>query len=144
MIPGPGQSLSFLMAAPGISDEELDRLGIEIAARIGTGIRGLLIPDAALRAYKLLIREHLRPGFWNEIVGRGEIFFSFKSKDGVSREFILSPENRTEIAGLCTASSGDPIEKTSDLPRYLAANAFYRDLIAECHSARTVPNDAVE
>jgi hypothetical protein len=121
------------MGAPGISDEELDRLGIEVVHRAGSGIRGLLVPGAGLEAYKDLVREKLEPGFWNDIVGRDEIFFLFKWADGGVEEFTYSSESREEIARRCTELNEDPIERTSDLPRYLAANPFYRDLMLTFH-----------
>mgnify|MGYP003532386498 CR=1 FL=1 len=40
---------------------------------------------------------------------------------------------RSVVASLCTALNGDPIEKTSDLLRYLAGNPFYRDLMVAFH-----------
>jgi hypothetical protein len=49
------------------------------------------------------------------------------------RELALSEGTRAEIAELCSALNGDPIEKTSDVPRYLAGNSFYRDVIAAFH-----------
>ena len=64
MIPESDEYLSFLMAAPDISDEELSRLGIEILETHGSGIRGLRIPGSGLPGYKALIRlgRHLQSG----------------------------------------------------------------------------------
>ena len=135
MIPGPDEYLSFLMAAPDISDDELSRLGVEIVETFGSGIRGLLIPGRSLPEYKALVREGLKPGFWNEMVGREEIHFVFKRSDGTLRELRYSAETRDEIARLCTELNRDPIERTSDMPRYLAANPFYRDVAVRFHSA---------
>ena len=128
MIPGPHEYLSFLMAAPEISDEELSRLGIEVVETFGSGIRGLLIPGDRLVAYKALVRDRMRPGFWNEMVGREEMFFLFKLRDGTLKEFRYSAETRDEIARLCTELNKDPVKRTSDMPRYLASNPFYREL----------------
>jgi hypothetical protein len=133
MIPEAHEYLSFLMAAAAISDEELDDLGIEVVRGADSPFRGLLIPGGSLDAYKALVREKIRPGFWNDIVGRQEILFVFKLADGSVEEFIYSEANRERIASLCTALNGDPIEKTSDLLRYLAGNPFYRDLIVAFH-----------
>ncbi len=135
MLPGPHEYLSFLMAAPDISDEELSRLGIEVVETFGSGIRGLLIPGDGLLAYKALIRDRMRLGFWNEMVGRDEMFFVFKLRDGTLREFCYSAETRDEIARLCTKLNKDPIERTSDMPRYLAGNPFYRDVAVRFHGA---------
>ncbi len=123
------------MGAQAISDEELTRLGVEIAQRIGTGIRGLLVPDRSLQAYRELIRLKLTAGFWNETVGRSAIFFQFKLDDNTLTEFAYSAANREEIARLCSKLNSDPLEKTSDIPRYLAGNPFYRELMMMHHGA---------
>jgi len=138
MIPEPDQYLSFLMGAPAISDEEINRLGVKVVERFGAGIRGLLIPSVALQAYKDLVREKLSPGFWNDIVGRRQILFLFKLGDGTVKEIVYSRENRGEIARLCTEFNKDPIEKTSDIPRYLSGNPFYRDLIIKFHQSPSI------
>jgi hypothetical protein len=133
VIPEPDQYLSFLMGARAVSDEELRALGIEIAERYGKGRRGLLVPATSISAYAELLREKLEPTYWNEIVGRTEIVFWFKLADGTLKELAYSPESRDEIARLCSELNRDPIEKTSDVPRYLAGNRFYRELMAAFH-----------
>jgi hypothetical protein len=129
MIPRPHEYLSFLMGADAIDDEELTSLDVEILRGAGSGFRGLLIPEKSLAAYKTLVREKLAPGFWNDILGREEVFFIFKLADGAVRELTLSEDTRSEIAHLCSSLNKDPIEKTSDVLRYLAGNPFYRELI---------------
>ena len=133
MIRGHHEYLSFLMGASAISDDDLSALGVEIVKRTGTAIRGLRIPGESLGPYRELIRKKLQPGFWNDIIGTTEILFTFKLADGTVQEFTYSPETQREIAGLCSVLSGDPIEKTSDLPRYLAANSFYREALVQWH-----------
>jgi len=133
MIPEPDDYLSFLMGADAISDRELTDLGVQILAGASSPFRGLLVPGGSLPAYKALIREKLTPGFWNDILGRHEILFIFKLKDGSVRELAFSEATRLEIARL-----NDPIEKTSDMPRYLAGNQLYREAIDAFHGqART-------
>jgi hypothetical protein len=134
MIPGPHEYLSFLMGAGAIGDEELTNLGIKILQGAGSAFRGLLIPASSGAGYKELVREKMTPGFWNDIVGREEILFIFKLADGTVRELAFSEASRSEIAQLCSSLNKDPIEKTSDLPRYLAGNPFYRELIAAFHA----------
>ena len=131
MIPGSGQYISLLMGAPGVSDVELTALGVEVIDRFGADVRGLLVPAGSLRAYQQLVREKLEPGFWNDLVGPNEIVFLFKLRDGTLVELTLSESNRREIARLCSSLNGDPIEKTSDLPAYFAANPFYREAMVE-------------
>ncbi len=135
MIPESNEYLSFLMAAPDISDVELSRCGIEVVETFGSGIRGLLIPGHRLPAYKALIRERMKRGFWNEMVGRDEMFFLFKLSDGTLKELCYSAETRDEIARLCTELNNDPIERTSDMPRYLAGNPFYREVAVQFYAA---------
>ena len=134
MIPEADEYLSFLMGADAISDGELTQLGIRIEQGAGSPFRGLLIPAASLGAYKTLVREKITPGFWNDIVGRQAIFFIFKLADGTVRELALSEATRYEIAQLCSSLNKDPIGKTSDMPRYLSSNPFYRELIAAFHA----------
>ena len=133
MIPGPDEYLSFLMGADAIADDELAALGVRIEAGASTAFRQLLIPKNRLPRYMSLIRQKLTPGFWNDIVGRQEIIFIFKLVDGSIREFTLSEANRSEIARLCSSLNNDPIEKTSDVARYLGGNSFYRELIESFH-----------
>ncbi len=135
MIPESNEYLSFLMAAPDISDEELNRCGIEVVETFGSGIRGLLIPGHSLPAYKALIRERMKFGFWNEMVGQDEMIFLFKLPDGTFKELHYSEKTRDEIARLCTDLNKDPIERTSDMPRYLAGNPFYREVAIRFHGA---------
>ena len=77
--------------------------------------------------------EGLDPGYWNEVAGRDEIFFTFKLKDGTLQELAYPMDGLEEISRLCSELNGDPLERTSDIPRYLAGNRFYRDLMLERH-----------
>lgn len=135
MIPEAHEYLSFLMGAAAISEGELDNLGIKVVQGAGSPYCGLLIPGRSRAAYQVLVREKIDPGFWNDIVGCEEIFFVFKLADGRVEEFIYSEANREQIARQCTALNGDPIEKTSNLSRYLAGNPFYRELMVAFHNA---------
>jgi hypothetical protein len=64
------------------------------------------------------------------------IFFIFKLADGTVRELAFLGATQSEIAHLCSSLNKDPIEKTSDMPRYLAGNPFYRELVAAFHAGR--------
>ncbi len=139
MIPGPNESLSFLMGAEAITDDELGRLGVTVVGGSGTPYRRLVVPADRRDAYTALVRAKLTPGFWNEIVGRDRIDFVFRLADGTVRELELSASTRAEIAERCSAMNGDPIEKTSDVARYLGGNPFYRDAIAAFHGAKEGP-----
>jgi hypothetical protein len=138
MMPGPDECLSFLMGGDAIRDDELTGIGITIVRGAGSPFRSLLVPSSRLEDYKALVRAKLSPGYWNEIVGRREVSFIFKLADGSLRELELSEATRPEIARLCSALNQDPIEKTSDMPRYLAGNPFYRELIQAFHAGADV------
>lgn len=133
MIPEPREYLSFLMGADAITDHELTNLGVKIVRRTGASFRGLLIPEGSLSAYRALIRQKMAPGYWNDIVGRDEILFIFKLDDRTIKELTLSEATRSEIANLCSSLNRDPIEKTSDIPQYLAGNPFYHEVIEAFH-----------
>jgi hypothetical protein len=107
VIPEPHDYLSFLMGAAAITDADLTNLGVTILERHGSSARGLLVPAASLPGYSAMVGEKLSPGFWNEVVG-----------------------HQSQISRLCSSLNDDPIEATSDVPRYLAGNPFYRELIA--------------
>lgn len=125
------------MGADAIADDELIHLGINVLQGAGSPFRGLLIPESSLAAYKALVRQKITPGFWNDIVGRQDVLFMFKLADGTIRELALSEATRSEIAQLCSTLNKDPIEKTSDMPRYLSRNPFYRELIDAFYANRS-------
>jgi hypothetical protein len=135
MTPGPGEYISLLMGTPTLSEAELRSAGVRILERYGDSLLGVLVPRDSIPAYKKLVCEHLRPGFWNDLVSPEEILFVFKLRDGTLREFVLSDANRQEIARLCSDLNGDPLERTSNLPSYFAANPLYRDVMVAHHGA---------
>ena len=135
MTPRSGEYISMLMGAPTLSEAELRSAGVRILGRYGESLLGLLVPRDSIPAYKKLVRQRLQPGFWNDLVSPEEILFVFKLRDGTLKEFVLSDANRQEIARLCSDLKGDPLERTSDLPSYFAANPFYRDVMVAHHGA---------
>ena len=128
MIPGPDEYLSFLMAAPDISDDELQDLSVRIVERFGSEIRGLVVPGHRLPAYKsthptatearVLERDRRSRGdaFRIQTIGR--------NAQGAS---ILRGNAPRDRKALRRAEQATPIEKTSDMPLYIATNPFYRD-----------------
>jgi hypothetical protein len=135
MIPQSGEYISLLMGAPSLSAAALRGAGVEVLERYGENLLGLLVPLHSVPAYKELVRECLQPGFWNDLVSPDEIIFVFKLRDGTLREFVLTDENRPVVSALCSELNGDPLEQTSDLPNYFAANRFYRDVMVAHHGA---------
>lgn len=123
--------LSYLMGAPKITDQELVQAGVEIVGESDSGSRKLKIPASALGVYEKLVTNKLDNGFWTDIVGERKIIFIFKFADGSAKQLVFTEDTREEIARLCSQLSGDPIEKTSDVLSYLAANDFYKNFIAE-------------
>ena len=134
MIPGPHRYVSFLKGAPAITDGELTGIGVTVLREHGSVARDLLVPASSLLRYSALVRERLRPGSWNEIVGREQILFVFKLPDGTVRELVLEQGTALEIARLCGALNDDLIEQTPDVLRYLAGIPLYRDVIRAFHS----------
>ena len=136
MVPRPGEYISLLMGAPTLTEAELRDVGVTILERFRPDLLGLLVGRDCIQRYKELVRERLEPGFWNDLVSPDEILFVFKLADGTVKEFTLSEQNREEISRICSELNGDPLEKTSDLPRYFAANPFYRDVMVACYGAQ--------
>ena len=117
------------MGAARITDDDLSRIGVEVVESLSGGDRKLQVPEKSAHQYEKLVEDKLEPGFWNDMIGENEIVFIFKLKDGSVKRYILSEVNRSEISQLCHEFSGDPIEKTSDLIKYLGGNSFYREFI---------------
>lgn len=122
------------MGGSDIQDGGLTSLGVEIVEKDSDGDRKLKIPAENLPQYINLIKTKLTPGFWNEIIGADKITFVFKSKDGTSKEYELSPENEKEISQLCSQFNGDSLEKTANVYKYVSGNDFYHDFMLEHYS----------
>ena len=138
MIPGPHDYLSFLMGADAIADDELTHLGINILKGAGSPFRGLLIPESTLAAYRALVRQKITPGFWNDIVGRPGCPLHLQARRRHHQEAGAPRRQRGPIRRRCSSLNKDPIAKTSDMPRYLSGNPFYRELIAAFHADPSV------
>jgi len=78
VIPGPHQYVSLLKGLPAITDGDLTGIGVTILREHGSVGRDLLVPASSLVRYSALVRERLRPGSMNEIVGREQILFIVK------------------------------------------------------------------
>lgn len=126
--------LSYLMGGNDISDEEIKSLDISIEVKNDDGNRSLRIPAEKLSQYIELIEKKLSRGFWNEIVGTGEIIFVFKFTDGSIKKYILSPENEQEIDKLCAKFNNEPADKTANVYKYISENKFYHDFMLEHYS----------
>jgi hypothetical protein len=139
VIPGPHRYVSFLKGLPAITDGDLTGIGVTILREHGSVGRDLLVPASSLVRYSALVRERLRPGSMNEIVGREQILFIVKLPDGAVRDLVLDEGTAPEIARLCSALNDDVIEATSDVPRYLARNPLYREVTAAFHVSGPEP-----
>jgi uncharacterized protein (TIGR00288 family) len=121
--------LSALMGATNITDEELKDIGIKILSGSLSGTRKLEISAHKLSVYEQLIMDKLDNGFWNDIIGLDKITFIFKFKNGAIKKLVWSPNSQNEIAQLCHEFNNDPLEKTSDVLKYLSENGFYTEAI---------------
>jgi hypothetical protein len=117
------------MSATNILDTELVSLNIKILETKPSGSRKLHIPANNLDKYFDIIKQSLDNGFWNEVVNAREIIFGFKHKDGSFEKITLNADSEKHISELCTEFNGDPIEKTSNVYKYLSENDFYADVI---------------
>jgi hypothetical protein len=122
------------MGANDIQDKMLQDLGIEILGKSESGSRKLKIPATSVTNYYSLIKDKLPKGFWNETIGDKNIKFIFKFKDGVIKEYLLSPDNENEIGNLCSNFSGDSTDKTANVYKYISGNDFYRDFMIKYYS----------
>lgn len=119
------------MGAEGISDKELEDLGIEITEDDSSGARMLKIPKESVFGYVELIKAKLDKGFWNEVVGPRGIVFVFKFMDGRAEEYVLSEANERKIDRLCAEFNNEPVGNTANVYKYIAGNEFYRDFMLE-------------
>ena len=119
---------SYLIGASKIKDKELKCIGVKILEITKEGNRKVLIPNEKISDYLGLIKDNLDEGFWNEVVGN-DVRFIFKFKGGKIKDFVLSNDNKLEIAKLCSDFNNEPLEKTEDLFGYLLDNNFYQDYI---------------
>ena len=126
--------LSYLMGAEKIEDKELENLDIKIENKDSDGDRSLKISEDKLLQYIELIKNKLTEGFWNEIIGKKEILFIFKFKDGSIKEFKLSPENEQDIDKLCAEFNNESPDKTANVYKYISENRFYHDFMIEHYS----------
>ena len=122
------------MGAPKITDEELQSVGIEIVSRADSGSRRLKIPSEKIDEYRKLVIEKLGLGFWNEYLDEKNIHLIFKSTNGDIQEYLLSPDNEKEISKLCSAFNGDPVEKTSNVYKYIFENEFYSGIMEKYYN----------
>ena len=121
--------LSYLMGAEKVDDKDLTSLGIDIVEKTDSESRKLKIPSEKIEEYKNLIREKMTAGFWNEFLDENNIHFIFKSKNGEVKEYVLSPENETEISKLCSEFATAPQDKTANVYKYISDNDFYHDFM---------------
>jgi len=86
---------SILMAST-VSPDQLKAIGARVDHISEEGTYYLEIPEKSLPEYEKLALEFLKPGFWNEIVGK-EIVFLFKNIDQSVERIVLSLETAQQI-----------------------------------------------
>ena len=121
--------ISFLIGTS-IPEKKLREMGIKIIEGNKSSFK-LVINNSNASEYIDLIKLELSPGYWNEIIGRNSIFIVFKLYDRSIKEIKYSKENEKEIAELFSELNDDPIEKTSNVLKYLSGNSYYRSFIEE-------------
>lgn len=122
------------MGAESIHDKDLEALNIQIIEKTESGSRKLKIPQENVSKYIELIKVKLAEGFWNEIIGSSEIIFIFKFKDGSIKEFKLTLENESQIDKLCASFNNEPLDKTTNVYKYLSENEFYHEFMLQNYS----------
>ena len=111
-------TISYIM---GIEDtKELESIGVKLNKR-DSGNYEAFIPNDKLAAYEEIISRNLKPGFWNEYIGK-EIVFIFKLEDGTVRSFAWNIDNEKEILELCCKMANAEFISVKDM---LANNDFY-------------------
>ena len=121
--------ISFLIGTS-IPEKKLREMGIKIIEGNKSSFK-LVINNSNVSDYLDLIKLELSPGYWNEIIGKNTIFIVFKLYDGSIKEIKYSKENKKEIAELFSELNNDPIEKTSNVLKYLSGNSYYKTFIEE-------------
>lgn len=122
---------SFLMGGGEISDEDLKKIGIRVVGKTDDDDKKLEIPLDSLKQFEELIKQKLKPGFWNEYVSK-ETVFIFKHKNGKTERFVLDDKTERKIDRLAAEFNGEKWRKnwqTQLVWNWLAENSWYRDLM---------------
>ena len=61
---------------------------------------GVSFNDDKIDLFEKFIYDNLKPGFWNEYLGKDKVFI-FKYKDGKVEKYILDKENESLVLNLC-------------------------------------------
>jgi hypothetical protein len=123
------------MGANNISNENLKHLNIDILGEKPSGSRKLQIKSENINDYFELISKSLNNGFWNEVVSPTQIIFGFKFKDGSFKKIFLNPKTEKQISELCTEFNNDPIQKTSNVYKYISENELYAPILNKYYFA---------
>ena len=84
----------------GVNDiDELKNNGFDVQ-KLYEDEYGVSFTDDKINYFEEYILKHLKPGFWNEYLGKN-IVFIFRFEDGSIKKYILNESNHDEILGHC-------------------------------------------
>ncbi len=124
------ESRSFVM---GIDENKLKEIGVSVLEKTEQGFLKIKIPYEKLEEYKILVRETMESGFWNEFSTKNGFYFIFKHKDGHIEEMGLS-EKTNDLIDKYGAEFNN--EKVPEKPQnvyswssWISKDAFYHELL---------------
>ncbi len=121
---------SFVM---GISEDDLKGIDVEILEKTKKGFLKIKIPKKKVEDYKEIVREKMKPGFWNEFSTDKGFYFIFKHKDGKIEEMELNEETNDLIDKYGATFNNEKVpEKPQDVyswPSWISDDAFYKDIL---------------
>jgi len=112
-----GYAASYVMGVGDVA--ALEGMGAKVESK-GENCE-VLIPEQKLEEYEAWVSASLKPGFWNEYVGRNVVFV-FKTLEDEVRRLVWSDETEEEILGLCREYAKADF---TDVKSMLLGNDFY-------------------
>lgn len=107
----------------GVSDEikKLEQYGFKIQNKGNNYM--ISFPQDKSIIWEEYISYEIKPGFWNEYIGK-DIVFIFKFKDGNVKKYILDDSNKDKILKLCCTFANFEFES---IEKMLKDNDFYNE-----------------
>lgn len=116
------KSISFIMGTDSDIKDKLDDIGATYQIE-DEKYYLVKIPNEKLSEYENVISEYLKPGFWNEYIGR-EVVFIFKTMKGKIIRYVWNDSNEKDILKLCNEYAG--FNKIS-IQEMLLSEPFYHE-----------------
>ena len=108
---------SYVMGIDSIDELKTDNFDIK---QYGNSY-GISFTDDQVKLFEAYIYENLKPGFWNEYLGKEKVFI-FKFKDNSIKKYILNESNNKEVLKLCEEFANCRFES---IDKMLQNNSFY-------------------